>query len=159
MNVCFWGDERKREKHSSLDVRVVLILDLGLPQRHTPLQHPIIGIYFSHTTYNIKRFWKSAYMVDFISSGIRLGQMCDLSRDVVAGLPVISMLGDCEVFIENYRGILEYSSEYLKVSTKIGNIRVSGSNLVIYHMNQDEILLRGRIGKVSLKGEADEKDT
>ena len=61
-------------------------------------------------------------MVDFISSGIRLGQMCDLSRDVVAGLPVISMLGDCEVFIENYRGILEYSSEYLKVSTKIGNI-------------------------------------
>lgn len=95
-------------------------------------------------------------MVDFISSGIRLGQMCDLSRDVVAGLPVISMLGDCEVFIENYRGILEYSSEYLKVSTKIGNIRVSGSNLVIYHMNQDEILLRGRIGKVSLKGEADE---
>ena len=91
-------------------------------------------------------------MVDFISSGIRLGQMCDLSRDVVAGLPVISMLGDCEVFIENYRGILEYSSEYLKVSTKIGNIRVSGSN-------QDEILLRGRIGKVSLKGEADEKDT
>ena len=29
-------------------------------------------------------------MVDFISSGIRLGQMCDLSRDVVAGLPVIS---------------------------------------------------------------------
>ena len=103
--------------------------------------------------------WKSAYMVDFISSGIRLGQMCDLSRDVVAGLPVISMLGDCEVFIENYRGILEYSSEYLKVSTKIGNIRVSGSNLVIYHMNQDEILLRGRIGKVSLKGEADEKDT
>lgn len=96
-------------------------------------------------------------MVDFISSGIRLGQMCDLSRDVVAGLPVISMLGDCEVFIENYRGILEYSSEYLKVSTKIGNIRVSGSNLVIYHMNQDEILLRGRIGKVSLKGEADER--
>ena len=91
-------------------------------------------------------------MVDFISSGIRLGQMCDLSRDVVAGLPVISMLGDCEVFIENYRGILEYSSEYLKVSTRIGNIRVSGSNLVIYHMNQDEILLRGRIGKVSLKG-------
>ena len=62
-------------------------------------------------------------------------------------------------FLENYRGILEYSSEYLKVSTKIGNIRVSGSNLVIYHMNQDEILLRGRIGKVSLKGEADEKDT
>ena len=98
-------------------------------------------------------------MVDFISSGIRLGQMCDLSRDVVAGLPVISMLCDCEVFIENYRGILEYSSEYLKVSTKIGNIRVSGSNLVIYHMNQDEILLRGCIGKVSLKGEADEKDT
>ena len=105
MNVCFWGDERKREKHSSLDVRVVLILDLGLPPCHTPLQHPIIGIYFSHTAYNIKRFWKSAYMVDFISSGIRLGQMCDLSRDVVAGLPVISMLGDCEVFIENYRGI------------------------------------------------------
>ena len=57
------------------------------------------------------------------------------------------------------RQILEYSSEYLKVSTKIGSIRVSGSNLVIYHMNQDEILLRGRIGKVSLKGEADEKDT
>ena len=30
---------------------------------------------------------------------------------------------------------------------------------MIYHMNQDEILLRGRIDKVSLKGEADEKDT
>lgn len=86
-------------------------------------------------------------MVDFISSGIRLGQMCDLSRDVVAGLPVISMLGDCEVFIENYRGILEYSSEYLKVSTKIGNIRVSGSNLVIYHMNQTKSFLGDALAK------------
>ena len=73
-------------------------------------------------------------MVDFISSGIRLGQMCDLSRDVVAGLPVISMLGDCEVFIENYRGILEYSSEYLKVSTKIGiieNLLTKVDNLIL----------------------------
>ena len=72
------------------------------------------------------------------------------------------LLYQCWVTASFYRelqGILEYSSEYLKVSTRIGNIRVSGSNLVIYHMNQDEILLRGRIGKVSLKGEADEKDT
>ncbi len=98
-------------------------------------------------------------MGESINSGIRLGQMCNLSRDVVAGLPVISILGDCEIFIENYKGILEYTSEYLKISTRLGNIRVSGSNLVIYHMNQDEILLKGCIGKVSLKGEADEKDT
>ncbi len=98
-------------------------------------------------------------MGESINSVIMLGQMCNLSRDVVAGLPVISMLGDCEIFIENYKGILEYTSEYLKISTRLGNIRVSGSNLVIYHMNQDEILLKGCIGKVSLKGEADEKDT
>ena len=59
-------------------------------------------------------------MVDFISSGIRLGHMCDLSRDVVAGLPVISMLGDCEVFIENYRGILEYKRQvYLSIQVNI----------------------------------------
>lgn len=98
-------------------------------------------------------------MGESINSVIRLGQMCNLSRDVVAGLPVISMLGDCEIFIENYKGILEYTSEYLKISTRLGNIRVSGSNLVIYHMNQDEILLKGCIGKVSLKGEADERNT
>ncbi len=98
-------------------------------------------------------------MGESINSGIRLGQMCKLSRDVVAGLPVISMLGDCEIFIENYKGILEYTSEYLKISTRLGNIKVSGSNLLIYHMNQDEILLKGCIGKVSLKGEADAKNT
>ena len=57
-------------------------------------------------------------MVDFISSGIRLGQMCDLSRDVVAGLPVISMLGDCEVFIENYRGYLSIQANILRFLRK-----------------------------------------
>ena len=98
-------------------------------------------------------------MYDFISSGIRFGDACGLSKDVLAGLPVISMLGDCEIFIENYRGILEYSNEYLKVSTKIGNIKIEGKNFVIFHMNQDEILLKGIINKVSLKGETNEKDT
>lgn len=37
-----------------------------------------------------------------------------LPKDVVMDLPRVSLCGDKEIFIENHKGILEYSSDVLR---------------------------------------------
>ena len=49
-----------------------------------------------------------------------------MPKDVVLGVPVLSMLGREELYIENYRGILEYTEELIRVQTKKGQIKVTG---------------------------------
>ena len=41
----------------------------------------------------------------------RVLQASQLPRDVVMGLPVLYVLGQSELHLENYRGILEYTEE------------------------------------------------
>ena len=41
----------------------------------------------------------------------KIAETADAPKDVIMGLPLIHLTGQCEVCIENYRGILEYTEE------------------------------------------------
>lgn len=74
---------------------------------------------------------------------MRMAQAADMPKDVVLGVPVLSMLGREELYIENYRGILEYTEELIRMQTKKGQIKVTGCRLQISYYTNDEMKVTG----------------
>lgn len=75
----------------------------------------------------------------------KLAEACRIPKEVVLGYSLVSISGNKEIIIENYRGILEYNKEYIRVSSKKGQIKISGSNLNIEYLNNEEMKITGRI--------------
>lgn len=65
-------------------------------------------------------------------------------KDVIMNMPKITVSGDREVFIENYKRLLSYTEGKIVLSTSMGNILVEGENLHIDVIRKELILISGR---------------
>ena len=72
-----------------------------------------------------------------------------IPKDVIAGQPTISMIGNHEIRISNYCSIAEYSTEYIKLALHKKNILIQGSHLMIEYSRKEEIKIIGNIITVS----------
>ena len=61
---------------------------------------------------------------------------------------IVTMTGQLEVNVENYRGILEYTDILIRIKSKCGQIRITGKNLQIAYYTNDEMKITGRVEKV-----------
>lgn len=75
----------------------------------------------------------------------RITDAAGIPKDVILGVPIISVTGQNEACIENYRGILEYTDKLIRIQTKLGKIHVTGRGLHIEHYNNDEMKITGHI--------------
>ena len=66
-------------------------------------------------------------------------------KDVALGLPIVRMIGQQELFVENYRGLLEYTDSMIRIQTKLGQIHITGKQLKITHYDSDEMKIKGII--------------
>ena len=63
-------------------------------------------------------------------------------------LPKITLVGNLQLYIENHKGIIEYSTGLIRINTKSGILVVTGSDLSIRTIVIEEIIVVGRIDKV-----------
>lgn len=70
---------------------------------------------------------------------------CNIPPDIGLGYPIVSLIGNCAVIIENYRGIIEYDKETIRVQTKLGQIKVTGKALNIAYYTNEEMKIEGII--------------
>lgn len=77
--------------------------------------------------------------------GQKAAEAAGMPKDVVFGVPVITILGRNEVCIENYRGIIEYTEQLVRVQTKSGQIRLTGKRLKIEYYTNDEMKITGYV--------------
>lgn len=62
----------------------------------------------------------------------------ELPKDLMYGASIVTITGRREVLIENYKGILEYNEEYIRVQAKNVKITIFGKQLTIeYYTNED----------------------
>ena len=78
----------------------------------------------------------------------RLAEAVKLPKDVVLGASVLTMLGNGELYIENYRGIIEYTETLIRVQTKETQIRLSGKRLQIDYYTNDEMKITGNVSSI-----------
>ena len=69
---------------------------------------------------------------------------------VVPGVPLIEIIADHRVLIENHRGVHRYTREQICVQTSLGMIRIDGKKLFLEKMSKDQLTIIGKIDAVSL---------
>ena len=67
----------------------------------------------------------------------------ELPKESILNLPLITILGREELFIENYKGIIEYSDETVRISTGIGVLKIEGRGLFLKSILPESITLMG----------------
>ena len=72
----------------------------------------------------------------------------ELPKEVVMGMPVLTITGQTELMIENYRGIIEYTDQHLRIRTKAGQIRITGKRLQVEYYTNDDMKVSGRISAI-----------
>lgn len=61
-----------------------------------------------------------------------------LPKDSMLGASIITVTGNTDVFVENYKGILEYSNELILLQGKNCKIELKGKRLnIVYYTNED----------------------
>lgn len=72
-----------------------------------------------------------------------ISERLKLPGDILTGVPIITATGKNQLCIENYKGIIEYTSEIIKIHTKCGKICIEGKNLNIDYFTNDEMRVSG----------------
>lgn len=71
-----------------------------------------------------------------------------LPREVMLDLPLISLTGREEIMIENFKGILEYGDDRIRINTKCGVIRITGKNLVLGQITSECLNIKGVLSSI-----------
>ena len=78
----------------------------------------------------------------------RLADAANLPKDVVLGVPILTLTGHYEVNIENYRGILEYTEQLIRINVRGGQIRITGKSLEINYYTTTDMKITGKVEKI-----------
>ena len=74
-----------------------------------------------------------------------MAEFLEIPKDLVLDLPQITVIGRNELYLENHRGIIEYSSQRLRINLSRGFLEILGEKLEIKALLPDEIKIRGEI--------------
>ena len=78
----------------------------------------------------------------------RMADAANLPKDVVLGVPILTLTGHYEVNIENYRGILEYTEQLIRINVRGGQIRITGKSLEINYYTTNDMKITGKVEKI-----------
>lgn len=72
-----------------------------------------------------------------------------LPKDIMMGACVVTMTGNQDAWIENYRGILEYTDTVILLQGKTCQICFEGTGLLIDYYTNEDMKISGCIQSVS----------
>lgn len=78
----------------------------------------------------------------------RVADSLKLPRELLFGEPIVTVTGRAELTIENYKGILDYQPDRIRLSLKRGQIEIHGKTLKIEYYTNDDMRISGRIDRI-----------
>lgn len=75
----------------------------------------------------------------------RLSRRLSLPADVFTSACILTVTGRYSILIENYKGIIEYTENRIRVQTKQCVLSVAGKDLRIAFFTEEEMQIEGRI--------------
>ena len=81
----------------------------------------------------------------------RLDKILEMPEEIYTNIPKLTITGFNEMILENYKGILEYEEFFASISTHIGIVNISGYNLNLEKMTNDDIKITGKIESIELE--------
>ena len=77
-----------------------------------------------------------------------IGDSLKLPRDMAMGACIVTALGNEQVMVENYRGILEYTQNSIVLQSKTCRIAVCGCGLKIAYYTNEDMKIEGKISEI-----------
>ncbi|MBR4656363.1 MAG: hypothetical protein IKO68_07300 [Oscillospiraceae bacterium] len=74
----------------------------------------------------------------------------DFPGEILTGVPVVELKGQSEAVILRHRGIVAFQNDAVRIASSVGVLVVFGSDLTIFRMNRERIILHGRISRVEI---------
>lgn len=81
----------------------------------------------------------------------RIDKILEMPEEIYSNIPKLTITGFNEMLLENYKGILEYEEFFASISTHIGIVNISGYNINLEKMTNDDIKITGKIESVELE--------
>ncbi len=78
----------------------------------------------------------------------KMSEILELPREIVLDVPKIILVGNNDLSIENYKGIIEYSDSLIRINTNEYIIKIQGQQLEIRTITDEEIIIKGLITTV-----------
>ena len=69
----------------------------------------------------------------------------ELPRDILYGAAILTAMGRGQVLIENYKGIIEYTQEKIRLQTKTCQVTIQGKRLLVEYYTNEEMKITGCI--------------
>ncbi len=79
----------------------------------------------------------------------RLAKALEISKDMLIDIPRFILNDNNELQIENYKGIVSYDFDEIRLGAKNYTIKIEGENLKINSITDEDILITGKIKSLS----------
>ncbi|MGN0398913.1 MAG: YabP/YqfC family sporulation protein [Blautia sp.] len=79
----------------------------------------------------------------------RIAESLQIPKDLAYREPILTMTGQRELFIENYKCIRQYRDTCIVILMKHSTVKIEGTCLTIEYYNREEMKITGRICSVT----------
>lgn len=83
----------------------------------------------------------------------RLMEYGGLGEETLPKEPVVELVSDRRVLIENHRSVIQYCTDQIRAKVDFGAICVRGRNLRLRYMSGDKLVILGQIEQIDVKRE------
>ncbi len=90
-------------------------------------------------------------------AGAEAVERLDLPAELAYGVPQMELMGQQQFFMARHKGVMSYSTELVEISGGSLVVRLTGQNLQLLAMTEEELRLGGVIEKVELVNLCTEK--
>lgn len=74
-----------------------------------------------------------------------MADFLEIPKDLVMDLPKLTVVGRNELYLENHKGIIEFTSQRIRINLSRGFLELQGENLEIKALLPDEMKVQGEI--------------
>ncbi len=78
-----------------------------------------------------------------------MADLLEIPADLVMDMPRLTVTGRNELYLENHKGIIEYTTERIRINLSRGFMEVVGDNLEIQALMPDEMKVWGDINTIN----------
>lgn len=71
-----------------------------------------------------------------------------LPKDSMLGASIVTLTGNTDAFVENYRGIIEYTGDLILLQGKTCKIKICGKRLCIDYYTNEDMKISGLIEQI-----------
>jgi sporulation protein YqfC len=75
-------------------------------------------------------------------------ELLELPKELVLDLPKLTIVGNGDMMIENYKSVMEYGKARLRLNTGPGVIKITGAGLLIKEITSEDIIVSGEIHSI-----------